>query len=237
MIKHRKRAPGGGRKPKGEFDRLSAAVTTRMPVDLRERLVEAADKNDRSITQELLRRLHDSFARDRSKEREPAMRALCFLIAEIANQVVGHGFDEADKKSLLDESKKKGFPIYFPDWRSEPFYFRAFKLAVVQLLDALQPPGDVKPPRRHLNLYPKTPEADAFAARFNRSFESPEARADYAAGYVLNSIMTVRQQSIEERTAGVRRMERLGLTHFLREQYNMIDAARDLQIPKSKSKS
>jgi hypothetical protein len=231
MIKHRKRAPGGGRKPKGEFDRLSTAVTTRMPEDLRERLVRAADKNDRSITQEILRRLHDSFDHDRNKGREPAMRALCFLIAEIAHEVVDPFGKGEDAKAVIPD-------VYVPDWRSDPFYFRAFKLAVVQLLDALQPPGDVKAPRRHMNLYAEVAtqeEADAFAARYNRSFKSPEARADYAAEHVLHSVMTVPKQSIEERNEEERRWRRIGMPWLAREHYGMVNAARDLKLPKSKS--
>jgi hypothetical protein len=235
MIKHRKRAPGGGRKPKGEFDRLSTAVTTRMPEELRERLVAAADKNDRSITQEILRRLHDSFAHDRNKGREPAMRALCFLIAEVATQVVSPFNDEGDKKFWLDEGKKKGIDVFFPDWRSDPFYFRAFKLAVVQLLDALQPPGEVIAPRHHMSLtnVEAQQEADAFAARYNRSFESPEARADYAAGYVLASFMAVSKQSIEEHNEEERRLRRIGI-RFALNHYGMVNAAIDLKLPKSK---
>jgi hypothetical protein len=230
MVKHRKRAPGGGRKPKGEFDRLSATVTMRMPEDLRERLVRAADNNDRSITQEVLRRLHDSFTRDRSKERDPAMRALCFLIAETAHQVAGPPVTNKDGTEA---------PMF--NWRSNPFFFRAFKLAVGQVLDALQPPGDANDgPRVQLKLFPNVEtatqeEGDSLAAWFMRSFESPQARADYAARHVLGTLTMVSEQSIEERTAEARRLGRIGIASFLREHYGMIDAAKDLQIPKSKS--
>ena len=63
------------------------------------------------------------------------MRALCFLIAQLAGQVAG----------MTDE---KGRPLF--DWRTDPFFFQAYKLAVAKMLDALQPSGEIVPPRMAL---------------------------------------------------------------------------------------
>ena len=57
MAKRMKRAPGAGRKPRGEFDQLTSPFSLRMPEDLREQLEAAAEKSGRSASQELLRRL------------------------------------------------------------------------------------------------------------------------------------------------------------------------------------
>ena len=59
MVK-RKRAPGAGRKPKGEFAGKTATVTTRIMPDTREALEAAALASNRSLSQELELRLSTS---------------------------------------------------------------------------------------------------------------------------------------------------------------------------------
>src|SRR5437868_5676678 len=110
----RKRAPGGGRKPSPYTPR--AQLTIRMPDDMREQLEAAANQRDWSLTDELLLRLRVSFGREREERREPAMRALCFLMAELAGHIVGPA--AARGKSEL--------ALY--DWRSDAFFYRAFKI-------------------------------------------------------------------------------------------------------------
>jgi hypothetical protein len=72
----RKRAPGGGRKPRGEFHGKAATLTTRITAWTREALDRAAEKNDRSLSQEVERRLRDSIRNDLSRDRRPHVRAL-----------------------------------------------------------------------------------------------------------------------------------------------------------------
>ena len=62
-----------------------------------------------------------------------------------------------------------------------------------------------------------------------KSFATPEARADYAAGYVLNSLMTIPHYSTEERDQERKRLEMIGVPSFLREFYGMADAAKALE--------
>jgi hypothetical protein len=220
-----KRKPGGGRK---SMAGPTVSLTVRVPADMRVLLERGAKKRRPyawSISQELIARLRQAYVEERKNERDPAIRALCFLIAETAHQIAGpHVFDEATKTEA---------PLF--DWRSNPFFFRAFKLAVAQVLDSLQPPGEVKAPQTRTSLFPNSEgatqeEADSFSARFDRSFESPEARADYAAGYILNSLAMVTDQSIEEHREEARRLERIGVPSFLREHFGMVDAARDLKV-------
>ena len=72
----RKRAPGGGRKPKGEIRGKAATLTTRITTETRQALDSAARKNRRSLSQEVERRLIDSVQKDLSRDRQPHIRAL-----------------------------------------------------------------------------------------------------------------------------------------------------------------
>ena len=72
----RKRAAGGGRKPRGPFSELTSSFSVRMPNDLRKKLKRAAKKRPGrwSVGQELLERLHQSFAKENDEERDPTLR-------------------------------------------------------------------------------------------------------------------------------------------------------------------
>ena len=126
----RKRAPGGGRKPSPLTP--TAQLTVRMPDDLRGELEAAAHKRGggRTLTDEVVARLRSSLSRERDDERDPALRALNFVVSQLAERVSG-GSLLADR-GLRSEAQKK--------WRTDPFLFRAFKFAVGKLLDALEPP-------------------------------------------------------------------------------------------------
>jgi hypothetical protein len=126
MPPKKKRAPGGGRKSQGEFSQLTSLFAVRMPDELREQLEAAAKNNRRSASQELLRRLDNSFGRDRDRDRDPPTRALCFLLSELAEKIRW-------------PAKNEKTP-----WHRNPFLFRAFKIAVAKLLDELEPKGKIK---------------------------------------------------------------------------------------------
>jgi hypothetical protein len=76
FVMARKRAPGGGRKPRGEFRGKSSTLTTRITAETREALDRAAEKNDKSLSQEVERRLRDSIRNDLSRDQQPHIRAL-----------------------------------------------------------------------------------------------------------------------------------------------------------------
>jgi hypothetical protein len=104
------------------------------------------------------------------------MRALCFLIAALAQRV---HCDAAD-------------------WRSDPFLFRSIKIGVCKLFDALEPSGDVVLPdfwRAHANtrlvdtleaVFGTAPNevlvrvSRRMEDRYAAAIQSPEAMADYA---------------------------------------------------------
>jgi hypothetical protein len=165
----RKRKPGAGRKPAGPFANSSTQLTIRMPEDLRRQLEQSATKKGWSLTQELLYRLDSSYRRQRERDSihgKPVTRALGFLIGELIQFVV-----------FLD----------LEEWHRHPFLFRAFRLGIGKLLEALEPPGDVQGPYE---------EGLEFAAHsrlldeeMRASFMTPEARADLAAKQLLNRLL------------------------------------------------
>jgi predicted transcriptional regulator len=59
-MKKRKRRPGGGRKA-GKFGKLGAAMSMRLPEDLKKQLQRAAEQDGRSLNEELVWRLKASF--------------------------------------------------------------------------------------------------------------------------------------------------------------------------------
>jgi Arc-like DNA binding domain len=169
-MKKRKRAPGGGRKPSGDFGELTVKFSVRMPASMREELKRSAKKRGRSDGQELLARLQGSFNRDRKLNRDQNLQALCFLIAEAAEAI--------DRRM----------------WQSNPFFFEAFRLTVAKLLDGLRPPGKIrfpmdKQPREKQGLLyrvHKTPKAYSefvlagIVAALNRPTPPREEYEEYA---------------------------------------------------------
>jgi hypothetical protein len=103
-----------------------------MPDDLRGELEAAARKRggDRTLTDEVVARLRSSLSRERDDERDPALKALNFVVSQLAERVSG-GSLLADRGARLELQR---------EWRTDPFKFRAFKFAVGKLLDALEPP-------------------------------------------------------------------------------------------------
>jgi hypothetical protein len=97
----------------------------------------------RTLTDEIVGRLRASISREREHERDPASPAWGFLISEVG-----------------------GYSHYqMPGWNRNPFWFRAFKLAVIGLLERLEPKGEIKPPKDiDPSEYEETPEAQAGAA-------------------------------------------------------------------------
>jgi hypothetical protein len=145
------------------------------------------------------------------------MRALCFLIAQMAGQVAG----------LTDQ---KGRPLFH--WRTDPFFFRAFKLAVAKLLDALEPVGEMRPPQLMLDAQLQAEGRQGVAAvkMFKATYETPEARANNAVETFMSFLMRPSfdeewsNQTAPNHTAKVRR-----------EYYGFLDARRDLQLKGDKS--
>jgi hypothetical protein len=121
---NRKRVRGGGRKPKGQFSQLSSTLTIRIPDDMRKQLESEAVAKNESMAQRLMWHLRQSFNRESDKERDPALQGLLYMIANLA-------------ENLSHEGPPSESQTY---WRTGWFTFRAFKVAVGKLLDALEEP-------------------------------------------------------------------------------------------------
>ena len=81
----KKRAPGAGRKPRGEFKGKSATLTTRITPETRAAMDRAAQKSGLSLSQEVERRLNDSVLNDRNRRSD--VRALVEAIAIVTEKV------------------------------------------------------------------------------------------------------------------------------------------------------
>jgi hypothetical protein len=219
MMAKRKRAPGGGRKRLGRS--VAQNLTIRIDDDLREQLeaaTTARQKRNWNLSQEILLRLRTSLSNEREQQRDPAMRALCFLIAQLGDHVVG-------PKLIGDE---KEVALY--NWRADPFFYKAFKIAVGQLLDALDPPGP-----RPYEITVEEGDLDPSTRRYLETFKTPEARAQHSADYVLTSLKVIPHWSAESREEARKLVTESGFPPFLRDFYGVPDAARDLAVkPRSR---
>src|SRR5262249_49197238 len=120
-----------GRTPKGEFADKLSNFSTRIQPQTRKALEKEAKAAGQSISQLAERLLITGLAERRERDKDRAMRALCFLITQLAHHIVG------------PHVRKEGSEVAVFDWRSDPFFYRAFKLSVGQLLDALEPPAPI----------------------------------------------------------------------------------------------
>ena len=209
----RKRAPGGGRKPARPISGKLSNFSTRITAETRRALEAAAKETGQSISQVAERLIKGGLAEMRAANRDPAMRALCFLIAQLADHIVG-------PKAIEGETE---YPVY--NWRADPFFYRAFKIAVGQLLDALEPPGPIK-------AYEVTASGDVDASlrRYLETFKTPEARAQASVDYILLAFRAMPRASGETKEALRKLVVESGFPQLVREFYGMPDAARDLAV-------
>src|SRR5262245_32519160 len=94
-----KRAPGAGRKPRGEFKGKTETLTTRITPQTRAELERAAKKSRRSLSQEVEHRLDYSIRRDYEHNRDRHVRGLAEAIA-----ILAHWVERATQKRWIDDS-------------------------------------------------------------------------------------------------------------------------------------
>ena len=229
----KKRAPGAGRKPKGEFSQLTSLFAVRMPQDLRKQIEQAADESHRSVSQEVIKRLNDSFDTGRNKGRDQTTRAICFLISEIASRL--------GKAALPD------------GWHSNPFVFRAFKIAVTQLLDALEPSGEMRSPPilSAFEELDKTKGNSRFdrmqrgiARQWIKTWRTPRIAAkttvddilwDLYRGPVPPDVVKDYWASVVAEDESARAGAKLNIRAYERVWYGVLDARRDLDLAKPRA--
>jgi hypothetical protein len=177
----KKRKPGGGRKPNPN---KKVMFSTRLEPHVMAALKAAAAKwpggNVSTFTEFLINKgLHE---RD-EEERDPPLRALLFLIGQLAEHISGTAYT---KGLLADEFRHKTMSR----WRSDRFKFLAFRFAVNHLLNSLgEPHGRLKSPRseRTVEIQVKTfaPDDAALAKIIREQVTSPEAYGVFTAASLI----------------------------------------------------
>jgi hypothetical protein len=94
-------------------------LSVRIPDGLREKLDGACKVSGRSLTQEVTRRLNDSFAL--RADPDPFLGAIRYLI---------------DQAALFIGK----------EWKTNPWMFQVFRVVVSSILQRLAPPGELTPP-------------------------------------------------------------------------------------------
>ena len=156
------------------------------------------------------------------------------MIAELAHNTVGYHEATGGKKK----------PMF--DWRSNPFFFRAFKIAVAKVLDALEPKGEIRAPEMpkgyDAERMSKDEEPGSLQWRWLRSYKTPEDRGQVAAEAVWDALQRLSQISNDGQATELQRIhdpdsdyEEFAITNTS-DFYGFIDAARDLQLKPGKEK-
>lgn len=117
-----------GRPKKDPKEKKAGNISTRLRGDLRDRLQEAANLDRRTLSDEIARRLEDSFTEtDRLMERVGGAENLALLM-------------------LIAESLKDLHSLTTQAWHRDRFTFDHALQAIVEVLSYFQPEGRAKPP-------------------------------------------------------------------------------------------
>ncbi len=159
MAPKKKRAKGGGAKPKGDIHGKSATLSTRITPETRQALEREARASHRqsSISQVAERLIMAGLREKRAKDRDDPVRALCYVVAELADLVCN--LKGEDGKPVLD-------------WRTDPFTFQTYKLAIQGFMDEIAPAGEVVSPAV---AHPVLASSTLYGPQV-----SPEKRAEWA---------------------------------------------------------
>ena len=218
MAKKRRR-PGGGRKPKGSIRDKREAFSTRITAETRAALEREAAKTGQSISQVAEWALRTGLMeKQRSRTVQP-LRAISFLIERLALASCRAAYINAPGKRLQR----------IETWRSDPFAFSAFKIAVGMLLDFLEPQGPALSPLRANNprgiaVHPRL--SDREWQLVGRFYEAPEAYGAYIYSHLVEELQNesptfVRQIAMGSPTSGDMATD---------EYYGLRSARRDLGL-------
>jgi hypothetical protein len=207
-IRKSRRRKGGGRKPKPPGEGKTAQFQARIAADLRARLDAEAAATGLTVSAIASGLLRDGLRlrREREFERGDPMRALWYLIAEAAKMICGW------KK--VGEGRKPGF-----NWRANPFAHETLRLAIVEIMNALRPAGDIRPP---------SAEELKSIALFE-PFNTAKVRAQHVAKIILQNLDQADAMDMEK-MFGPDLPDHVK-ADLKRTVYNMSDARRALRAP------
>ncbi len=235
----RKRKPGGGRKPKGDIQGKSATLTTRITPETRAALDRAAEEANVSVSQMAERLLKAGLARRKERSEDRPIKALCYLIQQIAIRIGMGRFAIPEIPGIMDgledtaEIRQK-MADSRNEWRTDPFVFRAFTLTVIKLLNAIAPSGDplVSPfPAKSWDRQAARAQLDpALLERTKTRYSSPEAMAEDEFYFFWKGFVQARAPSERVREL-ISQVEGAG-DILLDEMYGFVSARRDLGLDK-----
>jgi hypothetical protein len=230
MVKVRKRRPGAGRKPKGAITGKAEWFSTRITPGTREALERARATTGKSISQvaeELL--IYGLEARQWRHNHTP-LRALCFVIERIALEATGgRWFDPSDPIFDKSATHAKVGKRLFNEWRTDPFRYRAFRLAVASLLSAIEPKGQMRSPFATEDIDDACANDPHIKELMKRTYETPENFAAYIFSNIWRELNRDYPLSESEK-------QRVGYGHgtagalMLADFYQMADARHDLGL-------
>jgi hypothetical protein len=242
VAKARKRRPGGGRKPGGIFRGKTEWFSTRITPETREALEREATTSGQPISQVAERLLVLGLEAKRWRDHYKPLRALCFVIERTALAASsGRYLDPTDPIWKRDRWHAMAAEDFFNDWRTDPFRYRAFRLAVASLLSALEPKGEIRSPydldriedpvlkERLKPIYSgELIENPAIKELMKRTYESPENFAAYIFSIIWRDLSRNYPLSEKEKFL-FGRAESVGQM-ILAEIYQMGDARHDLGL-------
>jgi hypothetical protein len=206
-MKAGKRKAGPGRKPAGTIRSKVSNFSTRITAETRVALETEARATEQSVSQVAEQLLRLGIKTKRERERPDALRAFCYLVAELAELICN--FKEADGKPAFD-------------WRTTPFTFEAFRLAIQKLMDAIKPSGEIRSPTED---EPTLANSLMWAGPYN----SPEARAEWATMILWHNLQSAEPGRLTQEMFSPR-VTVDELTEIERVAYSMARARHDLQI-------
>jgi hypothetical protein len=225
----RKRAKGGGRKPRAG---PTSSLTFRIPDDLRRELeLEAAEASGgASVSERLLWHLRRDINRKREEERDPALQALLLLIAKLAEFMTGARFLSKDARAEAQSA-----------WRTNLFFFRAFKFAVKKLLDALEEPpasSSIVSEEERDQFRRQTAEKFGLTSEFLKPFleirRSPEALGAHAFTSLWTGFTLLPQITFSEAERRIMREDPILGRAMEREYYDFQKARKALELKPKK---
>jgi hypothetical protein len=168
----RKRAPGGGRKPRGEFVGMTDALTIRMPRDVRRGVGREAERSGRSLSQEIARRLKDSLGlRDRI-EREFGPKHI-YALGRLVGQMA---------KAIEVSTGKR--------WHEDAFTASALCRAIETLVFSVASAGPVKVPERIEQQAKNLEETTPSLAVFSEQLRTPAGIGVGVANGAMHMLLT-----------------------------------------------
>jgi hypothetical protein len=204
-MKAPKRKAGPGRKPGGPIHSKTSNFSTRITPQTRQDLEAEARAAGQSVSQVAEQLLRIGVRAKREKEQPDATRSLCFLVAELS-------------RLLCNFKDANGKPSFY--WRTNPYMFEAFKLAISKFMDGIRPPGEICSP---IEEEPGLANSTVWGPH-----DTPEARADWATAIVFANLQTVEPERVRASFGPGASIDML--LDMDRTATNMARARADLQI-------